>query len=210
MAFFHKKTNEGFKESAERVLHSMGVKKEAMPRAIKALDLDEANWQFGKAEYGRHQFFNFVLQDEELYEPKDCVLSDTIGPDGIHYRIADGIKEATPEDAFRVLQQRVPKIDKPGEPLPLRAADRLAGGYELKMVEGLDRRDIPEIIAFFNNCYREIPPEAFKEVGFQINEKKELTAFSGAKVEFTVHPYNTVGELLINIYYNGESLLVEL
>jgi hypothetical protein len=148
------------------------------------------------------------LDDPALSEPSNREIAEFLTPQGINFRITDDLRTPTEDDVLRILETRNPKNDSLGSKIPLRQNDLLAGGDSLTMVRDFVRNDIPGIIDFFNNCYREILSQAFTDVDYNINQTISSVVRSKAKLVFNVDSGSDGAPLFITLTYNGEKLMV--
>jgi len=85
----------------------------------------------------------------------------------------------------------------------------LAGNGKIRLSGSMifSRRDIPDIIAFWNDCYSLIPDDAFTGIDETCHMTVKRSSLSGAKLAFGVRTPSDKSTLFIGLKYNGMTII---
>ncbi len=193
------------------ILQGMGLKAQPAKRLGNKLS-DLAFSRFCWAEGDVIQI-NLVLEKSFSSFPSDEELCKGLKVNDFCFREPENFKNPTEAnlkqllaDSKRLLKERQPKFFEVGEKITLRPKDKLEGCKKLKMVPGFDRRDIPEILEFFNNCHNDLIGDVARTVGNWFYKEEKYTTKLGAELIFKAH--NEFGRISdVTLLYNGHKLI---
>lgn len=166
----HCAARRGKQVSRSDLIRSMGIGERAIPVVVEMLEMnpDGYDLRVGKG---------------SILRPDDEDLAQLVRED-FRFRDTEVPEKRSDEVVRDILGKRNPRIVSPGGDVPLRETDYqirhcwmlrrvMYSPHGLKMVDGFDRRDIPELLTFFRDCWDELLKDRPKPSTPEIKSKHE-------------------------------------